>query len=176
MASAVKSRDGAYWASWADAVSTIHKKDPGLATTILAGLHSEGEGCFAVANQCAERLVALGVELPTWDAVVAGATPDHIQSKNPASIEVSNTVEKVFNTKAVWPFLDANERALALSQSGPLAGVPFHCFPTSYATRVDSKLFHTLLLRRLRLPLPSTFREMKSKAPTQSIDTTVASS
>ena len=28
------------------------------------------------------------------------------------------------------------------------------CFPTSYATRIDSELFRTLLLRRLRLPLP----------------------
>ena len=162
LASAVRTRDGAYWASWADAVSTIHKKDPGLPATILAGLHSEGEGCFAVANQCAERLVALGVELPTWDAVVAGAAPDHI---NGAPVEepcvhrgwqqhVSNTVEMVFNTEAVWPSLDANERALALSQSGPLAGVPFHCFPTSYATRMDSEIFRTLLLCRLRLPLP----------------------
>ena len=162
LASAVRTRDGAYWASWADAVSTIHKKDPDLATTILAGLHSEGEGCFAVANLCAERLVALGVELPTWDAVVAGATPDHIHNtpvEEPRvhrgwQQHVSNTVEKVFNTEAVWPSLDANERALALSQSGPLAGVPFHCFPTSYATRMDSEIFRTLLLRRLRLPLP----------------------
>ena len=47
-----------------------------------------------------------------------------------------------------------NERALALSQSGPLAGVPFHCLPTSHATRLDSEIFRTLLLRRLRLPLP----------------------
>ena len=64
-----------------------------------------------------------------------------------------NTVEKVFNTEAVWPSLDAHERALALFQSGPLAGVPFHCFPTSYATRMDSEIFRTLHRRRLRLPL-----------------------
>ena len=157
--SAVKTRDGAYWASWADAVSTIQKKDPDLAATILAGFHSEGEGCFAVANQCAERLVALGVELPTWDAVVAGATPDHIHNVEEPCVHqgwqqhVPNTVEKVFNTEAVWP-LETNEVALALSQSGPLAGVPFHCPPTSYATRMDSEIFRTLLLRRLRLPLP----------------------
>ena len=34
-----------------------------------------------------------------------------------------------------------------------MAGVPFRCFPTSFATRIDSELFRTLLLRRLRLPV-----------------------
>ena len=70
------------------------------------------------------------MELPIWDAVVAGATPDHIHNtpvEEPCvhrgwQQHVSNTVEKVFNTEAVWPSLEANERALTLSQSGPLAG------------------------------------------------------
>ena len=123
---------------------------------------AEADGCFAVVKQCADRLVALGAELPTWDALVAGATPDHVHAtpvEEPCvhrswQQHVSNTVEKVFQTEALWPSLDMNERALALSQSGPLAGVPFHCLPTSHATRLDSEIFRTLLLRRLRLPLP----------------------
>ena len=109
--------DGAHWASRADSVSTMHKKDPGLAATILAGLNAEAEGCFAVANQCADRLVALGVQLPTWDAIVAGATPDHVHATRVEEQcvhrgwqqHVSNTVEKVFKTEAFWPSLDANE-------------------------------------------------------------------
>ena len=56
-----------------------------------------------------------------------------------------DTVEKAFYTEALWPSLNANERALALSQGGPLAGVPFHCFPTSYATRMDSELFRNVV-------------------------------
>ena len=41
-----------------------------------------------------------------------------------------------------------------LSQSGPWARVPLHCFPTSHATRIDSEIFRTLLLRRpVALPL-----------------------
>ena len=106
LASAVRTRDGAHWASWADAVSTIHKKDPDLAATILAGLHSEGEGCFAVANQCAERLVALGVELPTWDAVVAGATPDHIHNtpvEDAASIKVGSSTSPTQSRRCSTP-------------------------------------------------------------------------
>ena len=44
---------------------------------------------------------------------------------------MSVNVEKTFHTEAVWPSLDANERALALSQGGPMAGVPFHCQSSS---------------------------------------------
>ena len=162
LASAVRTRDGAHWASWADSVATMLKKDPGLAATVLTGLNAEADGCFAVVNQCADRLVALGVELPTWDALVAGATLDHVHAtpvEEPCvhrgwQQHVSNTIEKVFQTEALWPSLDTNEGALALSQSGPLAAVPLHCLPTSHATRLDSEIFRTLLLRRLRLPLP----------------------
>ena len=49
-------RDGAHWASRADSVSTMFKKDPGLAATVLIGLNAEADGCFAVVNQCADRL------------------------------------------------------------------------------------------------------------------------
>ena len=48
--------------------------------TIVDGLNSQVDGCFADANQAADRLVDLGVELPAWDAVVEGATPDHIHA------------------------------------------------------------------------------------------------
>ena len=82
LASAVRTRDGAHWASWADSVSTMFKKDPGLAATVLTGLNAEADGCFAVVKQCADRLVALGAELPTWDALVAGATPDHVHASH----------------------------------------------------------------------------------------------
>ena len=77
-----------------------------------------------------------------------------------ASIEVGSSTSPTQSRRCSTPrqfghlWRQTNERALTLSQSGPLAGVPFHCFPTSYATRMDSEIFRTLLLRRLRLPLP----------------------
>ena len=155
--SAVRTREGAHWASWADSVATVCSKNPDLGATIVNGLNSRADGCFAVANQAADRLVDFGVELPTWDAVVEGVTPDHIHATptdEPSVARgwqqyVSVKVEKAFHTEALWPSLDANERALVLS-----AGVPFHCFTTSFATRIDSELFRTLFLRRLRLALP----------------------
>ena len=158
----MRTREGAHWASWADSVATVSSKNADLAATIVDGLNSRADGCFAVANQSADRLVDFGVELPSWDAIVEGATPDHIHATptDEPSVargwqqHVSDKVEKAFYIEALWPSLDANERALALSQGGSLAGVPFHCFATSYATQIDSELFRTLLLRRLRLPLP----------------------
>ena len=51
-------------------------KNPDLGATIVDGLNSRADGCFAVANQSVDRLVNLGVELPTWDAIVEGATRD----------------------------------------------------------------------------------------------------
>ena len=40
LASAVRTRDGAHWANWADSVSTMLKTDPGLAATVLTGCGS----------------------------------------------------------------------------------------------------------------------------------------
>ena len=63
---------------------------------VLTGLNAEAGGCFAVVNQCADRLVALGVELPTWEALSSQAphlitSMPHL-SKNHVSTEVgSNT-------------------------------------------------------------------------------------
>ena len=43
----------------------------------------------------------------------------------------------------------------ARSQSGLVAGAPVTCVPTSPLLQFDPQLFRILLLRRLRLPLPS---------------------
>ena len=58
-------------------------------------------------------------------------------------------VEEQFCTGVVWPRLHPREQALLRSQSGPLAGVPFSCVPSSAATRFESQEFRVLLLRRL---------------------------
>ena len=142
LASAVRTREGAHWASWADSVATVSSKNPDLGATIVDGLNSRADGCFAVANQGADRLVDLGVELPTWVGIVEGATPDHIHATPTDEPSVAGVGSSMCPTKS------RRRSTLAI-----LAGVPFHCFPTSYATRIDSELFRTLLLRRLRLPL-----------------------
>ena len=53
------------------------------------------------------------------------------------------------------PRLNDTEKALLRSQSGPLSGAPLSTAPTCFHTRIESHLFRLLLLRRLRLPLPT---------------------
>ena len=74
LASAVRTRDGAHWRVGQIPCQPCSRRTQ--AATVLTGSNAEADGCFAVVNQCADKLVALGVELPTWDALVAGATPD----------------------------------------------------------------------------------------------------
>ena len=59
----------------------------------------------------------------------------------------------------------ATEKALCRSQGVPLAGIPFLCFPTSRLSRMDSSLFHVLLLCRLWLPLPPSSRFCRCGRP-----------
>ena len=51
----------------------------------------------------------------------------------------------------MWPAFSDTEKALMLSQSGPMCGELFTCFSTTKETRFDSQSFRLLLLRRLRL-------------------------
>ena len=89
-----------------------------------------------------------------------GATPDHVHAtpvEEPCvhrcwQQHVSNTVEKVFQTEALWPSLDMNERALALSPEWSFGRGPI---PLLAHKSRDSIGFSVLFfLRRLRLPLP----------------------
>ena len=57
-----------------------------------------------------------------------------------------------------WPTLTPTDQAMLRSQGGPLAAAPFLPLPTSRLTKLDPSVFRTLLLRRLRLPLPLTMR------------------
>ena len=104
LASAVRSRDGAYWASWADAASTTQQKDPDLAATILAGLHSEAEGCSQL-----QTSVQKGWLLWAW-SYQHGTLLPQVRVHRGWQQHVSNTVEKVFHTEAVWPSLETDER------------------------------------------------------------------
>ena len=54
----------------------------------------------------------------------------------------------------VWPRLLEQERAMLLSQQGPMASVPLVSFPTDRISKFEPQPFRILLLRRLRLRLP----------------------
>ena len=111
-------------------------------------------------NECRDRLVAAGVDAPEWGDVVRGQRPGFDPDDEFPTISrfgwqsfASSAVEGTFFRSAVWPRLGLTEQALARSQQGPMAGIPFHCSPTSPASRLDPQCFRVLLLRRLWCPL-----------------------
>ena len=53
----------------------------------------------------------------------------------------SSAVGGTFFRSAVWPRLGPTQQALARSQQGPMVGIPFHCSPTSPASRLDRSVF-----------------------------------
>ena len=69
--------------------------------------------------------------------------------------------------RSTWTFSRRCQSVTALlrSQAGPLAAEPCVCLPTSRLTRLDAPVFRTLLLRRLRLPLPVTVRACRCGLP-----------
>ena len=71
--------------------------------------------------------------------------------------EAASRVERVFQDAVLMPRLASHEQAAAI-QSGPMAGAPLTCVPTSPLLQFHPQLFRILLLRRLRLPFPLTSR------------------
>ena len=63
-------------------------------------------------------------------------------------------MEEAFFNTAISPRLGQTDQALARSQRGPMASIPFFTAPVSVATRFDPQCFQVLLLRRLWCHLP----------------------
>ena len=66
-----RTADGAYWASWVDALPVLTKKLPGVAAAIVASLEREADpaplACMKELKRCSSRLLADGArDLPTW--------------------------------------------------------------------------------------------------------------
>ena len=61
-------------------------------------------------------------------------------------------LRRTFRTGLIWPRLHLREQALMRSQSGPLAGVPFSCVPSSAVTRFEPFLVPIAPVR-VKLPV-----------------------
>ena len=66
----------------------------------------------------------------------------------------STQMEEAFFNTAISPRLGQTDQAVARSQRGPLASIPFFTAPVSAATHFDPQCFRVLLLRRLWCQLP----------------------
>ena len=108
------------------------------------------------------------MQVPSWEALAAGLRPKDVdmeseptQTKHGWQKIASVTIQNAHRETVVWPTHSPAEQAMARSQSGPLASVPFAAMPTSHVTRIASDLFRVLLLRRLRCPLPLCVRSCR---------------
>ena len=107
-------------------------------------------------------LADAGFESPDWLSLLNGQRPrqlpEHQFEPGPVihgwHFFAAQTVETRFRNTVVWPRLSLSEQALLRSQSGPMAGLPFSCVPSSHLFELNAQVFRVLLLRRLWLPLP----------------------
>ena len=77
-------------------------------------------------------------------------------------------LEERFVSDSLWPRLTPQRKALFRSQGGPMASVPYTCFPIAPHSRFDPQPFMVLLLRRLWLPLLPTARSCRCGLPLDS--------
>ena len=160
-----------HWASWADALAMIRQRHPAIVDTTVGALNNAESDSIRCLLDCARRLAETGFEVPDWTDLAEGKVPgdegedDPCQPKIGWQKQAAKSVEECFFSNNVWPSLGDSERALALSQCGPLASVPFVCFPIDRTRRFDSQPFRLLLLRRLRLPLPLCLRSCRCGRP-----------
>ena len=163
--SALRTRQAAYWASWADTLSMVRGRHRAVADTMVTSL-TDGIGppSFVSAERARRDLSGvMEFEPPTWlEWRMERARHPRPRTRTPSDWragwqhEAASRVEAHHRASVIYPGADERERALVRSQSGPLAGVPFSTVSRNYDTRLEPHLFTVLLLRRLRLPLPPT--------------------
>ena len=108
----------------------------------------------------------VGFDVPTWAALAQGAHPFNPEGEEDSTAPRTGwqrpTTSRLHEQciSEMWPAFSDTEKALMLSQSCPMSGEPFTCFP--------SQSFRLLLLRRLRLSLPFTARRCRCGRPLDS--------
>ena len=145
----------------------VQQRHPEVAHLIISEMHhgTRSESIRGVV-QCQEVFCEVGFAVPTWEALAEGAHPENpdLEDDSPAprvgwQRPASSRLERQCASE-MWPEFNQTERALMLSQTGPMCGEPFTCFPST-KERFDPQSFRLLLLRRLHLPLPLTARRCR---------------
>ena len=170
--SAARHAPAAFWASWADTLPALLKRDRPFALRLAEGLEAGSELPELLPLQTArDSLSAVGFEAPSWHDVLHGQKPrplvlDEPQLDNTRGWQrtASQAVDG-FCQRALLRELDASSAALLDSQAGPYAARIFTARPTSPELTLESPLFRALLLRRLRLPLPLTAARCRCRQP-----------
>ncbi len=172
--SADRLRAAAHWASWADSLPMIQARHPDIAVQIRDALASGGGGSqvLTAVARCEQQIAAAGMRMPTWESLIAGARPEPPPdgSTEPGIFQhgwqfyAAKALDEQWR-ESLLPRLSRPDRAHLRSQSGPGSGAAFAAVPTSDLLRIEPQPFRTLLLRRLRMPLPSAGSSCRCRHP-----------
>ena len=176
--SAERVRVPAYWASWADCLQMIRERHPSVAMECVHQLEGQPTApALVAAVECARAVTgAAGFTPPSWRALARRARPplrDVLDfepggQKRGWQHEAASRVDLRFRDEDLFHRVPAPVRALIRSQGGPMAGMALSTSPTSHLTRLQPHLFRTILLRRLRQPLPLSERSCGCGRPLDS--------
>ena len=169
LASAVRGRAAAHWASWAG-LRMVRKRHPSVAETMVLGLERDPAPSLRAVRVCQQTLIDAGFEAPPWDVLSADslqeteADGEPSQPKRGWQQKATRPVDEGFAAQFTSE-LGEVDQALTRSQHGPLASAPYTALPTSRHARIDSQSFRLLLCRRLRLPIPLCSRTCRCGCP-----------
>ena len=81
--SAVRIREAADWASWADSLPMVHQRHPEVARMVVGGLARGVASCFTDVRGCVQSLVDVGFEPPEWESLLVDARPQLEEEEDP---------------------------------------------------------------------------------------------
>ena len=132
---------------------------------------------LVAAVECARAVTgAAGFTPPSWRALARGARPplwdvlefEPGRHKRGWQHDPASRVDLRFRDEDLFHRVPAPVRALIRSQGCPMASMALSTSPTSHLTRLQPNLFRTILLRRLRQPLPLSERSCRCGRPLDS--------
>ena len=92
LGSAVRSRRTAHWASWADCLSMVHKRDPAMARWMVEGIQHDPAACFQAVRGCQRALVDVAFEHPPFEELLRGRPLEEEEDDEHASkVELAET-------------------------------------------------------------------------------------
>ena len=144
-------------------IEMIHQRHPTVCARIVDALHAQHPSFHL--DGVREDLASAGFHRPFlagdggWcsSRSVAWCRHGTWHPRNGWQRTATEPVHSLLIDGTVRPRLSGTEKALFRLRGGPLAGIPFLCFPTSRSVQDGFLLFRVLLLRRW-LPLPPSSR------------------
>ena len=168
--SAIRRSAPAYWASWADCLSMIHKRHPTASATLVRALEGQPDTPFLKASpQCQRELTGtMDFVPPSWEDLARGAMPPQREpeDREPGTTHCGWQHEASIRVEGeLFSRTSAQIQALIRSKAGPGAGAAFTVTPTNRETTIPSHLFRVVALRRLRQVLPLSARSCRCGRP-----------